>query len=45
MDEKEFGPVQLYVAPPPAVRLRVVVSHTGELLFAVGVGGGLTVTG
>jgi hypothetical protein len=40
-----FGPVQLYVAPATAgvVRLSVDPTHTGLLLEAVGVGGGVPV--
>jgi formaldehyde-activating enzyme involved in methanogenesis len=47
VEEKELGPVQLYVAPAivEAVKFKVWPSHNGELLPAVGAAGaGLIVT-
>ena len=46
VEVKEFGPVQLYVAPETAgvERLIVVPVHTGELLLTVGVAGSALTT-
>jgi hypothetical protein len=41
VDENEFGPVQLYVAPETVGVVKFIVDpkQTGELLLAVGVAG------
>jgi hypothetical protein len=44
LEVNPFGPVQLYVLPPVAVRVNVEPAHCGVLLLAVGVGNALTVT-
>ena len=44
MLEKLFGPAHTYPVPPDEVKFNVLPEHCGELLPAVGVGSGLTVT-
>jgi hypothetical protein len=44
VDVKLFGPVQLYVVAPLAVKLSVALSHTGELLATITTGKSLMVT-
>jgi hypothetical protein len=39
-----FGPAQLYVPPPVAVKFRLVPTHIGLLLLAVATGKALIVT-
>ena len=41
---KPFGPDQLYVAPPVAVKLSVAPTQTGALLVITGFGKVITVT-
>ena len=43
-DVKVFTPVQAYKPTPPPVRFNVVPVQMGELLLAVAVGFGFTVT-
>jgi hypothetical protein len=43
-DVNPFGPVQLYVLPPVAVRFKVAPAHCGVLLLADGIGNALMVT-
>ena len=44
MELNPFGPLQLYVNPPVAVKQICKPSHFGPSLVAVGCGNGLTVT-
>ncbi len=41
---KPFGPDQLYVPPPPPVKLNVFAAQMGELLVRLGDGEAMTLT-